>query len=104
LRPHRPNRTFCAALLAFLAMMSLVVLSHHLGLMWVAIEATTLSAGPLLFFNRNRRSLEATWKYLLIGSVGVALALLGSFFLGYSALRAGVDTSLVLGDLTAHAA
>ena len=50
--------------------------------MWVAMEATTLSSGPLLYFNRNARSLEATWKYLLIGSVGIALALLGSFFLG----------------------
>ena len=67
-RPQRRNRIFCAALLAFFAMTTLVVLSHHLGLMWVAIEASTLSSAPLLYFNQNRRSLEATWKYLLIGS------------------------------------
>ena len=71
-------------------MMTLIVLSHHLGLMWVAIEATTLCRRPLLYFNRNPRSLEATWKYLLIGSVGIALALLGSFFLAYSALHGGL--------------
>src|SRR5262245_53911504 len=42
LRSDRPNRVFCANLFAALAMMTLVTLSHHLGLMWVAMEATTL--------------------------------------------------------------
>ena len=42
LRADRPNRIFCANLFAVLAMMTLVMLSHHLGLMWVAMEATTL--------------------------------------------------------------
>ena len=87
LREDRPNRIFCANLFALLATMTLVALAHHLGLMWVAMEAITLTSAPLLYFNRNARSLEATWKYLLIGSVGIALALLGSFFLAYSALK-----------------
>jgi hydrogenase-4 component F len=90
LRSDRPNRVFCANLFAVLAMMTLVALAHHLGLMWVAMEATTLASAPLLYFNHNARSLEATWKYLLIGSVGIALALFGSFFLAYSALKANV--------------
>ena len=77
-------------------MMTLVTWSHHLGLMWVAMEATTLASAPLIYFNHNARSLEATWKYLLICSVGIALALLGSFFLAYSSLhrRPGVDAAL----------
>jgi hydrogenase-4 component F len=99
LRPERRTNIFCAALLAFLAAMSLMILSHHLGLMWVAIEAATLSSAPLVYFNRNQRSLEATWKYLLIGSVGVALALFGSFFLAYSALKGGMGSSLLFEDL-----
>lgn len=99
IRPERPNRIFCACLLGMLAMMSLVTLSHHLGLMWVAMEATTLTTAPLLFFNHNPRSLEATWKYLLIGSVGIALALLGSFFLAYSALHEGLESTLLFDDL-----
>lgn len=98
-RPDRQNRVFCACLLAMLGMMTLVVLSHHLGLMWVAIEATTLATAPLLFFNHSARSLEATWKYLLIGSVGIALALLGSFFLAYSCLHEGLPATLMLDDL-----
>ncbi len=103
LRHERPNRIFCAALLAFLATMTLIVESHHLGLMWVALEATTLTSGPLLYFNQNRRSLEGTWKYLLIGAVGIAMALLGSFFLAYAALHAGLHGSLLLDDLLREA-
>jgi hydrogenase-4 component F len=93
------NRVFCASMLAFLGMMTLIIEAHHLGLMWVALEASTLTSAPLIYFNRNPRSLEALWKYLLIGSVGVALALFGSFFLAYGALRSGLHPSLLLEDL-----
>jgi len=98
-RAERPNRIFVACLLAFVGTTSLILLSHHLGLMWVALEATTLSSAPLLYFNRGPRSLEAVWKYLLVGSVGIALALLGSLFLAYSALHAQLPPSLLLEDL-----
>ena len=97
------NRVFCACLLTFLSMMTLIIESHHLGLMWIALEANTLASGPLLYFHRNPRSLEATWRYLLIGSVGIALALLGSFFLGYAALHAGLEGSLFFDDLIRQA-
>ncbi len=98
-RSDRPNRVLCACLLVFDAMLVLIALSHHLGVLWVAVEAATLSSAPMLYFNRNQRSLEATWKYLLIGSVGIALALLGTLFLAYSALVAGLPPSLLLEDL-----
>src|SRR5207302_6339912 len=103
LRADRPNRIFCANLFAALAMMTLVTLSHHLGLMWVAMEATTLLSAPAIYFNHNARSLEATWKYLLIGSVGIALALFGSFFLAYASLKAGLESTLLFDQLIAHA-
>jgi hydrogenase-4 component F len=72
---------FTSCLLFFLAAMSLVTVSQHFGLMWVAIEATTLASAPLIYFHRHHRSLESTWKYLLICSVGIALALVGNFLL-----------------------
>jgi hydrogenase-4 component F len=103
LRTERPNRVFCANLFLALAMMTLVVLSHHLGLMWIGMEATTLASAPLLYFNHNQRSLEATWKYLIVGSVGIALALLGSFFLAYSAIHSGLASTLLFDDLVALA-
>jgi hydrogenase-4 component F len=82
-------------------MTTLVVCSQHLGLMWVAVEASTLATAPLIYFNRTPRSIEATWKYLLVGSVGIALALLGSFVLAYASL--GEDSSLLFGDLLGRA-
>jgi hydrogenase-4 component F len=103
LRPERPDRVFCAALLVLIGTMTAVVVSHHLGLMWVAIESSTLTTAPLIYFHRNPRSLEATWKYLLIGSVGIALALFGSFFLAYAAVHAGLDSSLLFEDLVRDA-
>jgi hydrogenase-4 component F len=103
LRPERRNRVLCTCLMISLSMMSLVVLSHHLGLMWVAVEATTLASAPSLYFNHNARSLQATWKYLLICSVGIALALLGSLFMAYSALHENRETTLLFEDLVRDA-
>ena len=78
---NAPEAVFIGCLLLFLAAMTLVTVSQHFGLLWVAIEATTLASAPLIYFHRHHRSLEATWKYLLICSVGIALALLANFFL-----------------------
>jgi hydrogenase-4 component F len=102
-RAERSNRVFVACLLIFLGVIGLVTWSHHLGLMWVAIEATTLSTAPLIYFNHSKLSIEATWKYLLVGSVGIALALLGTFFLAYSAMAAGLAPSLQYEELLAMA-
>ncbi|MDD5087802.1 MAG: proton-conducting transporter membrane subunit [bacterium] len=71
-------------LLFYLSAMTLVCVSNHLGLLWVAIEATTLASAPMIFFHRRPQSLEATWKYLLICSIGIALALFGNFLLAVS--------------------
>ena len=103
LRRKRSNQVLCFGMLACLSAMTLVAVSHHLGLLWVAVEATTLSMAPLIYFNRNARSIEATWKYLLICSVGIALALLGLFFLAYATLVAGQETTLLLDPLIAGA-
>lgn len=99
---NAPQSVFAASLLGFLAAMTLVLLAQHLAVLWVAVEATTLASAPLIFFHRHHRSLEATWKYLLVCSVGIALALVGTFFLGVAA-GVGHRTSLLLGDLSAHA-
>ncbi|MBL8785271.1 MAG: hydrogenase [Deltaproteobacteria bacterium] len=90
-RHDRDNRLFVACTLAVLALLTLVATARHVGLAWVAVESTTLAGAPLIYFNRNPRSLEATWRYLVVGSIGIALALLGSFFLGYAALAPAAD-------------
>jgi hydrogenase-4 component F len=98
-RRDRSNRVLCVGLLVCLSASSLVTVTHHLGLLWVALEITTISMAPLIYFNHNARSIEATWKYLLICSVGVALALIGLFFLAYATIVAGAEPSLLLDDL-----
>jgi hydrogenase-4 component F len=101
-REDRDNRVFVVCLLALLGGLTLAILARHVGVMWVALEGSALAGAPLIYFNHNRRSIEATWKYLLVGSVGVAIALLGTFFLAYSAVRVGSDTPLRFDDLAAH--
>jgi hydrogenase-4 component F len=95
LRAERPNRVFVAGFLAALGLMSAAHMARHLGVLWIATEAVTLAAVPLLHFNNTPRAFEATWKYLLVGGTGVALSLLGSFCLGYASLHGGGA-----GDLT----
>ena len=101
---NAPEAIFTGCLLLFLAAMTLVTISHHFGCLWVAVEATTLASAPLIYFHRHHRSLEATWKYLLICSVGIALALLGNFLLAVSTSGPShVSTPLLLGQLIRNA-
>jgi hydrogenase-4 component F len=58
----------------------------NLGVMWVAIEATTLASVLLVTFYNQRTSFEAGWKYIIIGSVGISLALFGTVLTYYSAI------------------
>lgn len=62
----------------FGAGMFLVVLANNLGVMWAAVEATALSSVLLVALYNRKTSLEAAWKYVMLGSVGLALALLGT--------------------------
>jgi hydrogenase-4 component F len=78
-------RRFVPCLLWFLSAMTLVAVTQHLALLWASVEGTTLASAPLVYFYRRRGALEAAWKYLLVCSVGIALALLGTFFLGIAA-------------------
>ena len=94
LRPDRDHRVFTVCILAFLGLASLLALARHPGVVWVAMETTTLVTAPLVYFNRNRRSIEATWKYLVLGSVGIALALLGTLFVAYAAHMGGLEEPL----------
>lgn len=79
------NRVFVPCTLALLGAMDLVASTRHFGLLWVAVEASTLASAPLIAHRVTPAKLEATWKYLLLCSVGIALALLGTFFLGIGA-------------------
>lgn len=96
---NAPEAVFIACLLFFLGAMTSVTVCQHFGLLWIGVEATTLASAPLIYFHRHRRSLEATWKYLMICSVGIALALMGYLLMAISAAFSGADTPMVVADL-----
>ena len=102
-RNERNNRVLCLGMLFCLSAMTLAAVSHHLGLLWLAIETTTLCMAPLIYFNRNARSIEATWKFMLVCSVGIALALFGIFFMAYATVVAGLEPTLLLEQLMDYA-
>lgn len=77
------ERTLVGCLLIFIGMATLVTLSRNFGLLWVAIEATTMVTAPLICFTHSASSLEAMWKYLLICSVGIGLALFGTMLVAH---------------------
>lgn len=92
------HRVFVPCLLLFLSTMTLVISARNFGLLWVAVEATTLASAPLILFHRSGSSLEAMWKYLLICSVGIGLALFGTMLMAVSATgleHGGLSLSLL---------
>jgi hydrogenase-4 component F len=58
--------------------MNLALLANNIGLMWVAIELATLTTVMMVGIYRTHEALEAAWKYFILGSVGIALALFGT--------------------------
>ena len=100
----------------FVFSMLLVALANNLGVMWVAIEGTTLASVFLVTFYGRETSLEAAWKYAIIGGVGLSMALFGTILTYYAAHRmlgtetlAGLNWSVLVGnaaqlDKTDHAA
>ncbi|HEX7056000.1 MAG TPA: hydrogenase 4 subunit F [Bacilli bacterium] len=70
----------------FIAAMLCVCTVNNLGLLWVAIEATTIVSAFLVALYRKGETLEAAWKYLMLCSAGIAVALLGVIILYASAV------------------
>ena len=79
----RYARFFCLFDL-YLAAMLLAANLENIAIMWIAIEGSTLSAALLIGFERTKAALEAGWKYVILSSVGIALALFGTILIYYS--------------------
>ena len=87
----------------FHAILILVLLSNNIGLMWVSIEATTLVSAFLIISDSDSLSIEAMWKYLLICSVGIAFAFMGTVLTVAAARRMeGVDSVYLFSSLVRH--
>jgi len=96
----RTTGSYPALVALFLGAMSLAVLADNIGVLWVAVEATTIATAFLVGHHRSRRSLEAAWKYVVLASVGVAIALLGIVLL-YAATRSAASPTLSWSQLDA---
>ncbi len=91
----RPNDTgrYYALLLWFATALAVVPLLDNLGLLWVGIEATTIVSALLVGFARTPTAIEAAWKYLILGSIGIGFALLGTLLLYASSVGVLGETS-----------
>ncbi len=78
-------RKYYALTPLFGACMFLVAVANNLGVMWVAVEGTTLTSIFLVTYYGRPTSLEAAWKYAMIGGVGLSMALFGTVLTYYSA-------------------
>ncbi len=89
----------------FAALMLAALQTGNLGLLWVLVEASTLASAVLVALEARATSLEAAWKYVIISSFGVTIALVGTLFVYYSAiaLRISADQRLTWPTLFADA-
>ena len=88
----RDGRSYSALLHMFVFAMLLVFVVNSIGIIWIAIEATTLVTAFLVGFYKNEGATEAAWKYLMICTVGITLALLGITLVYASSLNTVGDT------------
>ena len=72
---------------------------NNLGMLWVAIEITTLISAFLVGFYNSKESVEAAWKYIIICSVGIIFALLGTILFSYAFSISGLSKSLNWSDM-----
>jgi hydrogenase-4 component F len=91
-RADRADRIYWATLFAFWVVLLAVPLAGNLGAAWIAIEATTAASALLVGFSGRPRALEAGWKYLILTSLGLGVALLGILLLQAAAGGGGIET------------
>ncbi len=70
-----------SALMILISMMSGVLISGHLALLWAFLEATSLASAMLIYRDRSKKNFEAAWKYFFVCSIGIALAFVGILFI-----------------------
>ncbi len=71
-------RFYFALVQGFVATMVITVLSDNLGILWIAMEGTTLTSALLVGFHGDRHGLEAAWKYIIVTTIGISFGLFGT--------------------------
>ena len=91
-RPERRVRTYYLLLLSFWAVLLAVPLAGNLAGAWLLVEATTAASAVLVGFSGRPRALEAGWKYLILTTLGLGVALLGIVLLAAGTPGGGLET------------
>ncbi|HVO11501.1 MAG TPA: hydrogenase 4 subunit F [Vicinamibacteria bacterium] len=81
-------RLYYALVHGFVATMLLTVLSDNLGLLWIAMEGTTITSAVLVGFHGHRYGLEAAWKYIIVTTIGISFGLFGTILVYAAAAHA----------------
>ncbi len=89
-------RKFYFQINVFIFTMLLATSANNLGVLWVAIEGTTLATAFLINFYNTRSSIEAAWKYIIICSTGISLALFGTILFYFSSVTFTGETASAL--------
>jgi hydrogenase-4 component F len=87
----RRARVYYVVLFAFWAVLCAVPLAGNIGAAWLLIEATTAASAILVGFSGRPRALEAAWKYLILTSLGLGVALLGIVLIAATVSASGMD-------------
>jgi hydrogenase-4 component F len=96
-------KRYCMLWQAFQAVLLLVLVSNNIGVMWVALEATTLVSAFLILSDSDGLSIEAMWKYLLICSVGIVFAFMGTVLTVAAARKLqGGNSAYLFSQLSMH--
>ncbi|GBE41608.1 hydrogenase-4 component B [bacterium BMS3Bbin09] len=82
----REIRIYYALMHLFVFTMLLAAASNNIAIFWIAIEGTTLVSALLVGFYKNRQSIEAAWKYIILCTVSITFALLGIFIIYYASV------------------
>ncbi len=98
----RVRNIYLAMLTFFCGAMSGVYLSNHVGMTWIFIELTTVSSCMLIYHHRSVESLEATWKYIFVCSVSIAMSFIGVLFLSIAVTKIGLE-NFTYSELIEHA-
>lgn len=102
--PYKPREMglYYAATVMLIASITAAYLSNHIGITWVFVELTTLSASALIYHRRNKLTLEGTWKYIFICSISITLVFIGVLFATVAVQQQGIS-DLFYRNLSLHA-
>jgi hydrogenase-4 component F len=98
----RGLRNYYGLLHLFIFTMTVAAAANNLAVFWIAIEGTTLVSALLVGFYRNRQSVEAAWKYVILCTVSIGFALLGVFLTYYASSAHGGKGTLLWSEIVAH--